>query len=92
MPCGDAADMVDAVAIGQYDVGDEHIGHRDGERPLELCQAVGDADVMAAAAQRLGDNCTDRRIVVDDEDRAHAAARGRSRRRTVISGNPSRAY
>ncbi len=89
---GNAADMIDTVAVRKNDVGDEDIGERCGERAFELREAVGDRHLMPGTAERLRNDGPDRGVVVDDQNRTHDAALGSSRRRTVISGVPSRAY
>ncbi len=88
----DLGHHVEAVAVGQHDIGDQHIGHEAAEQLAQLRDARRRFDDMARAAQRLADHQPDRGVVVDDEDAARRHARGSRIRNTVRSGVPSRAY
>ena len=90
---GEPGHLVEAVAVGQHHVGDQHIGQGRADRAAQLRQAGRRRDGMAFAAQRRRHHRADRAVVVDDQDRAgHARALGRRMRKTVISGMRSRAY
>ena len=89
---GDSGEMLQPVAVGQHDVGDEDVGRRGGQRAGGGGERLDGGDIMPGAAQRLCDDGADRRVVIDHQDAAHASARGRRRRSTVHSGLPSREY
>src|SRR3546814_3630106 len=90
----ETGDRVEPIAVGQHDIGHQHIGQPAIGRAPHLGKRAGGNDIMPGPIERARDDGADRRIVVDDEHgRGHAAApRARRILRTVASGLPSRAY
>ena len=88
-------DDIQAVAIRQHDIGDQHVRREACERAALLGEARGRLDEMALAPQRLAHDGADRGVVVDQQDALAAhrmSARWSISRKTVRKGLPSRAY
>ena len=64
----DARDEIEAVLIGQDDVGDHQVALAVGDQPPQIRRRTGGADAKAAPRQRLAQDRANGLIVIGDED------------------------
>ena len=64
----DAGDEVEAVLVGHDDVGDDEVPFPVFDPAPEGCGVAGAADLVAGAAEGLGEDGADGAVVVGDQD------------------------